>query len=587
MVPVKTPLIQGLGLGNKTVTGRAYLIKPIDLKPKLKYQSQVTTNTTQEICSFDEAFTKTIMDLSQKQKHAESVLQELLGAHLQILKDSTLRRAIEQKITKENALAPWAIWTSFNALITEFEALGGLLATRTSDLRILRDKVLTTLQLGDATSSPNQLADLDAGLGQEARILVANNISADELLEVDHCALAGLVLETQSATSHIAMVAQALGIPTILGAEGALIKIPADASVVLCENTGTVTAADLTYEAPGRILSKGVAENKNQSQIGHTPLAKVTTLKSNLSDSIEIDFYLNVASLKEISILKSELKDQFSGVGLVRTEFLFTNRKTPPNIYEQSQHYSQIIQAFQGKRIVFRTLDISSDKPLNYLSLPTTVNPDLNYRGLRLYELYPEILETQLAALALSQELCEQEIQVLAPMVTTSDELKNFKKLCQSHGLKNVGAMIEVPAAALNAEVIAQDAGFLTVGTNDLVQYTLATERNNPHLGSLGTHWDPSIARLLALTHKAASQQQIPISICGQSATDFTYLCVLIGLGYRSFSIPAPLLPTLRQALSECTLAQCQEASKQAQGAPNSEVARQLASQSVSNSRID
>ena len=583
MVPVKTPLIQGLGLGNKTVTGRAYLIKPIDLEPELKYQSQITTNITQEICAFDKAFTKTILEFTQKQQHAESVLQELLEAHLQILKDSTLHRAIQQKIEHEGALAPWAIWTSFNSLITEFEALGGLLATRTSDLRILRDKVLNTLQLGNATEAPSQLANLRSGPGKEARILVANNIGADELLEVDHNALAGLVLETQSTTSHIAMVVQALGIPTILGAQGALNRIPADASVVLCEVKGTVTTADRTPKVPAAPLFQSVASKEKQTPVSHTPGSNATTSRIHLRDGIEIDFYLNVASLKEISILKPELKEQFSGVGLVRTEFLFTNRKTPANIYEQSQHYSQIIQAFPSKRIVFRTLDISSDKPLNYFPLPTTVNPDLNYRGLRLYKLYPEILETQLAALALSQELCEQEIQVLAPMVTTSSEIKDFKEVCQSHGLKTVGAMIEVPAAALNSEFIAQDAGFLTIGTNDLVQYTLATERNNPDLGFLGTHWDPSIARLLALTHKAASQHQIPISICGQSATDFTYLCVLIGLGYRSFSIPAPLLPTLREELRNHTLAQCQEASKQAQSAPDSKTARHLANESVRN----
>jgi phosphotransferase system enzyme I (PtsI) len=270
------------------------------------------------------------------------------------------------------------------------------------------------------------------------------------------------------------------------------------------------------------------------------------------------------------------------GVGLLRTEFLFLGRKDAPSVAEQHAAYLELFNAFPdpGARVVIRTLDAGADKPLPFLDLPAEENPALGVRGLRTARLRPDILDDQLAAIAAAAAQASCEVWTMAPMVATPAEAAGFAARARAHGLARVGAMIEIPAAALRAARLLEHLDFLSVGTNDLGQYTMAADRQDGRLPDLLDPWQPALLELIALAAEAGRAAGKPVGVCGEAAADPRLAPVLVGLGVTSLSMAAAAVPAVHAALGERTLAQCRDLAARARDALDPGEARALVSRS-------
>jgi phosphotransferase system enzyme I (PtsI) len=247
------------------------------------------------------------------------------------------------------------------------------------------------------------------------------------------------------------------------------------------------------------------------------------------------------------------------GVGLFRTELCFLNRDTEPTVDEQAQIYGDVLEAFDGHKVVIRTLDAGSDKPLKFVGHPEEANPAMGVRGIRIADGNPGILTRQLEAIAVAAQRTGSSPWVMAPMIATPAEAEAFAAQTRSHGL-TPGVMIEVPAAALLADRILAHVDFLSIGTNDLTQYTMAADRMSAELATLTDPWQPAVLALVATTAKAGAAVNKPVGVCGEAAADPLLACVLVGLGVSSLSAAAAAVTGVGARLAQVTLAQCRAA---------------------------
>jgi phosphotransferase system enzyme I (PtsI) len=249
------------------------------------------------------------------------------------------------------------------------------------------------------------------------------------------------------------------------------------------------------------------------------------------------------------------------GVGLFRTELCFLNRETEPSVDEQAQIYAEVLEAFSGHKVVIRTLDAGSDKPLKFVRHPHEANPALGVRGIRIAEGNPGLVERQLEAIALAAAQTGNPPWVMAPMIATAEEAKHFAAHTRSYGL-TPGVMIEVPAAALLADRILEHVEFLSIGTNDLAQYTMAADRMSAELATLTDPWQPAVLALVAMAAKAGANADKPVGVCGEAAADPMLACVLIGLGVTSLSAATAAVTGVGAKLASVTLQQCRDAAE-------------------------
>ncbi|WP_345025905.1 putative PEP-binding protein, partial [Streptomyces sedi] len=291
------------------------------------------------------------------------------------------------------------------------------------------------------------------------------------------------------------------------------------------------------------------------------------------ADGHRVALLVNVGAPRE---LRGAAEADSEGVGLFRTEFLFLDRAEAPSVEEQTAAYGRVFAAFAGRRVVVRTLDAGADKPLPFATAPDEPNPALGVRGLRTATRDPALLENQLTALARAAEANAAEVWVMAPMVSLPAEAAAFAARARAHGLPTAGAMVEVPAAALRAEHLAADCDFLSIGTNDLAQYTFAADRTLGGLAELLDPWQPALLDLVHRTAEAGGRLGRPVGVCGEAAADPALALVLTGLGVTSLSAAPAALPGLRAALAAHTLADCRELAEAARTAPDAATARQL-----------
>jgi phosphotransferase system enzyme I (PtsI) len=265
------------------------------------------------------------------------------------------------------------------------------------------------------------------------------------------------------------------------------------------------------------------------------------------------------------------------GVGLFRTELLYLDRLEPPTVDEQAAAYTAVFEAAAGRRTVVRTLDAGADKPVPFLRQPEEPNPALGIRGIRLGWRRPEVLRTQLAAIAQAAAGTGADVWVMAPMVAHAAEAARFATYCREVGLPQVGVMIEIPAAALQSAAILSEVDFLSIGTNDLSQYSFAADRQCGELADLLDPWQPALLSLLSICAAAGTAVAKPVGVCGEAASDPALAVVLVGLGVTSLSMAPRAIPAVRAALAERTLDECRRLADAALSAADAATARRLA----------
>lgn len=495
----------------------------------------------------------------------------VLEAYLLMLDDPMLHDRVERKIRRDRKCAEWAVHEARDDLARLFadaDKLGkdSYIAERVHDVEFVCDMLLRTLA-GDTSPFEGQ-AGASLGLS-EPMVIIARDLSPADTAGMAREPVLGFVTEVGSRTSHTSIMARALEIPSVVGVKDATRSVRTGDPVIVCGLTGTVTI-NPTPDDHARADARRLRHRARTDRLfADGERASATACGTR------VELWANLELPAEATLAKRSGAD---GVGLYRTEFLYVDRGDLPTEDEQYEAYTSVVHAFEGSAVTLRTFDIGGDKFASTFRLPPEMNPALGLRAIRLALAEPEVFSVQLRAMV--RAAAHGPVRVLIPMVSTTTELHAARTLlrraeaevAERRGHPRVvplplGAMIEVPAAVMMANVLARHADFFSLGTNDLVQYALAVDRTSRSLAHLATPFDPSILRLVAMVVRAAADKPIPLSVCGAMASEPLAACLLVGLGVRELSMEAAAIPVVKEALSRVTVEElraCAETTLQA-----------------------
>ena len=486
----------------------------------------------------------------------------ILDADLLFLDDPELAGRAREAISAGGVTAEAAWEAAARAAHSSWERVADpRLRLRAADLDGVARRVLAHL-LGSSEVRPT-------GTG----VLVAEELTPADTAQLDPAAVLGIATAAGGPTSHSAILARSLGIPAVVGVGPGLLELPAGRTVLLDGDRGVVRL-DPTEE------EQAAVRNEAARRAASARAASEAASRAALTrDGVTVEVAANIGSLADA---RAAVLAGADGVGLLRTEFLFQDQPVLPDEEAQFEQYSEIAEALLGRPLTIRTLDVGADKPLAALPRDPEPNPALGVRGLRLGLARPDLLKTQLAAVA--RVAAEHRVRVMFPMVATVGEVRSARELLaalpapdQRPGVPplEVGIMVEVPAAALAADRLAELVDFLSIGTNDLSQYTMAADRGNGGLRGLADPLHPAVLRLIQLTAAAATGRRWT-GVCGELAGNPLAVELLIGLGVRELSAAPRLVPGVKEAVRVTTLAQAGRLAERALQLPDADAVREL-----------
>ena len=489
----------------------------------------------------------------------------IFDAHLMLLDDAELVGAAKTRI--DAGLSSAGAWAASAAAVEqEWAALSDpYLRARAADVRAVAEQVLRALT-GEVAPQP-----VVAG-----GVLIAHDLTPAQAAVLDPERVRAVVLAGGSATSHASILVRSLGIPAVVAAGTAILDIPEGTTLVVDGTDGRVLV-----DPPDDVLADYRGEVARLADLRARDTADARR-SARTADGVLIEVTANLGSVADA---RAGVAAGADGAGLVRTEFLFLDRELPPSVDEQEQQYRAMAEAMAGRTITLRTLDVGGDKPLRYLRQDAEANPFLGLRGLRLSLAGPALLTEQLDAIC--RVARSAPVKVMFPMVTTVDELLAARRLLEEaagpDGLPpalRVGMMVEVPAAALNIEAFLPHVDFVSIGTNDLTQYTLAVERGNPAVAPLGDPLDPAVLRLVAEVGRR-SAGRAAVSVCGEAASDPLAIPVLLGLGVTELSVSPAGVAGVKAAVRRLDLPSCAELAERCLRATGAAEVRQLAEEAA------
>jgi phosphotransferase system enzyme I (PtsI) len=452
--------------------------------------------------------------LEERASRAPGEAAGVLAAQAMMAEDPTLASKVTDAVRAGKA-AVTAVVDAFGEFRGMLEAAGPYMAERVADLDDLRNRTVATLLGVPMPGVP------DPG---HPFVLVALDLAPADTATLDKERVKAIITEEGGPTSHTAILAKSLGIPAVVTCHGAT-AIPEGETVLVDGTEGTVVVGpdEATVKEALDAEQRKLAALQSVSGPGRT------------SDGHAVQLLVNIAGDKD---LEPAAAADSEGVGLFRTEFLFLDRPNAPTLEEQQAVYQRVFDAFAGRKVVVRTLDAGADKPLEFVTVPDEPNPALGVRGLRTSRRHPEVW-------------------VMAPMVSTKAEAAAFAEQVRGHGLPKGGVMVEVPATAIRARHVATACDFMSIGTNDLSQYTYAADRMAGELADLLDAWQPALLDLVRMTAEAGQALSRPVGVCGEAASDPLLALVFVGLGVTSLSMAPVSIPAVRAALASHTLAEC------------------------------
>lgn len=508
-----------------------------------------------EVGKFQAAAAAVSSRLAQRASHATGVAANVLEANASMASDKGWHKAIIKKI-KTGMPSHLAVARATDEFVTMFEKIGGLMAERTTDLKDIRDRVIAELLGKPEPGVPTP---------EFPSILLADDLAPADTAGLDPTLVIGLVTELGGPTSHTAIISRQLGIPCIVAVNG-LQHVAAGTDLLIDGAAGTLKTGVDAAEAEA--LVKADFERREAIRSWRGP--------AQLADGTPVDVLANV---QDGAGAGRAAASEAAGIGLFRTELCFLSAENEPSIEEQAKIYREVIGAFPGKKVVVRTLDAGSDKPLKFANFDEEENPAMGVRGVRIAENQPALLTNQLDAVKAASD--GKPTWVMAPMIATIEEAKSFAELCRARGLKP-GVMVEVPAVAVQAEKFLEHVEFMSIGTNDLTQYTMAADRMSPKLAKLTDPWQPAVLALIGMTAAAGQKMGKPVGVCGEAAADPFLACVLVGLGVTSLSMAVAAIPAVGAQLAKVTPEQCKAAAEAVLGASDTAQARELARAALS-----
>jgi phosphoenolpyruvate-protein phosphotransferase (PTS system enzyme I) len=543
--------MHGVGVSSGIAIGHAHLISHALLE--VVHFKIEADGVADEIARFERAIGLVKQDLeqlkSQLPKSAPAELSAFINTHLAMLSDKSLSEAPKTIIRNELCNAEWALKQQMDDIVAQFDAIeDAYLRERKQDVVQVVERVIKVLLGRDQLAASEKKLQARQ---ERAMILVAHDVSPADAIQFKHHQFAAFITDVGGVTSHTAILARSLNIPSIVALQRARDLIN-DGELMIVDGAAGVVIVNPDPEVLSEYQLK-----QNQWQLAQQKLQLIKTTKAVTVDGIAIDLLANIEVPEDVISAKAS---GAVGVGLYRTEFLFMNRAEMPGEQEQFEAYKHVAEAMKGHPVTIRTLDIGADKQLNPDEVVTATNPALGLRAVRYCLAEPHIFHSQFRALLRASHY--GQVKILIPMLSTLAELRQTKLLLEraKESLRQqkipfdeqiqLGGMIEIPAAAINADAFAQELDFLSIGTNDLIQYTLAIDRADDAVAHLYNPLHPAVLRLMQITIQAAAKYGKSVSVCGEMAGDIKLTRLLVGMGMRQLSMhPAHILSVKSQIL--------------------------------------
>ena len=564
-----TIALHGMGVSRGIAIGKVHVVKRDQLD--IREYSIKKHRLDDEIKRFENALTNARQQLRAIREHipdSTSVdIEAFIDTHLLMLDDVALTKEPMRLIKELSCNAEWALKLQRDALVAVFDEMDdAYLRTRKDDV----DYVVNRIQRVLLNQTP--LQHEKAGQQLTGYIVMANDLTPADTVLMQHYGIAAFATEFGGPTSHTAILARSLGIPAIVGLQNALRYIKDNEEIILDSTRGIILVDPDRHE-----LSHYQRLQKEEKRY-FSKLGKLKNKAAITIDEVPIALHANIELPKDFETV---VEVGASGVGLYRTEFLYMNREAPPDEDEHYATYKEVIDVLRGLPLTIRTLDLGADKQVDggRQSGPVTTNPALGLRAIRLCLKEPALFRPQLRAIIRAS--VHGPVRIMIPLLSNVHEMQQVLQMINDikteldelnipydHDLQ-IGGMIEVPAAAVCADIFAKQMDFLSIGTNDLIQYTLAIDRVNDEVNYLYDPLNPAVLRLIHTTIKAGKKENVPVAMCGEMAGDTRYTRLLLGLGLREFSVHPATLLEVKQIIIDSNISELKVLAKKTLKASN------------------
>ncbi|HAR7290021.1 TPA: phosphoenolpyruvate--protein phosphotransferase [Staphylococcus aureus] len=537
-------LIKGIAASDGVAIAKAYLL----VEPDLTFdKNEKVTDVEGEVAKFNSAIEASKVELTKIRNNAEVQLgadkAAIFDAHLLVLDDPELIQPIQDKIKNENANAATALTDVTTQFVTIFESMDNeYMKERAADIRDVSKRVLSHI-LGVELPNPSMI--------DESVVIVGNDLTPSDTAQLNKEFVQGFATNIGGRTSHSAIMSRSLEIPAIVGTKSITQEVKQGDMIIVDGLNGDV----IVNPTEDELIA--YQDKRERYFADKKELQKLRDADTVTVDGVHAELAANIGTPND---LPGVIENGAQGIGLYRTEFLYMGRDQMPTEEEQFEAYKEVLEAMDGKRVVVRTLDIGGDKELSYLNLPEEMNPFLGYRAIRLCLAQQDIFRPQLRALLRASVY--GKLNIMFPMVATINEFREAKAILleEKENLKNeghdisddieLGIMVEIPATAALADVFAKEVDFFSIGTNDLIQYTLAADRMSERVSYLYQPYNPSILRLVKQVIEASHKEGKWIGMCGEMAGDETAIPLLLGLGLDEFSMSATSILKARRQIN-------------------------------------
>lgn len=541
-------MLKGKGISEGIGLGKVIILKNEDIKPeKIRIE-----DLEKEKKIFYEAINAVEFDTEELINDLSGTQKDIMQAYLMILQDPTLIQETIKIMEQDKCNAAYATEIGFNTIIQMFEEMDDpYMAARSSDISDMKKKVLSKL-----------LHKEEINLSQLPKnsILVTRELTTSDTAKLDLKNIAGIVSELGGINSHMAIMARTHEIPAIVGIKQIMQQIKENDFIAINGTTGEI------FINPSKEQCEKLEEIQENSKKQKEQLKNYKNQISETKDGHIVELLANIGNVQDIETI---INNTAEGVGLFRSEFLYMNSEDFPTEKEQFEAYKKVAEKLENRKIIIRTLDIGGDKELKYMKLPEEQNPFLGYRAIRICLDNIDLFKVQIRAILRASNF--GNLAIMLPMISSLEELREAKKVIQEvkEELKNkqiefnenieIGIMVEIPSAALMAEELAKECDFFSIGTNDLIQYTLAVERGNEKVANLYSHFHPAVIRLIKAAIDGAHKNNILCGMCGEAAGDPLFIPVLVGLGLDEFSMNANKILPARKLIRELDFQECQK----------------------------
>ncbi|MDW3869421.1 phosphoenolpyruvate--protein phosphotransferase [Staphylococcus saprophyticus] len=564
--------INGIAASDGVAIAKAYLL----VEPDLSFDSEKVSDVDAEIAKFNNAIQTSKVELTKIRNNAEQNLgadkAAIFDAHLLVLDDPELIQPIEEKIKNEQVNAPTALSDVTGQFITIFESMDNeYMKERAADIRDVSKRVLAHI-LGVELPNPSMI--------DESVVIIGNDLTPSDTAQLNKKFVQGFVTNIGGRTSHSAIMSRSLEIAAVVGTKSITQEVKQGDMIIVDGLTGEVII-DPTEDEVIAYQNKRERFFEDKQELQKLRDEETTTI-----DGRHAELTANIGTPND---LKGVIENGAEGIGLYRTEFLYMGRDEMPTEDEQFEAYKKVLETMEDKRVVVRTLDIGGDKELPYLNLPEEMNPFLGYRAIRLCLDQPDIFRPQLRALLRASAF--GKLNIMFPMVATIQEFRDAKALLleEKDNLTNegievsddieLGIMVEIPSTAALADVFAKEVDFFSIGTNDLIQYTMAADRMSERVSYLYQPYNPSILRLVKQVIEASHKEGKWTGMCGEMAGDEIAIPLLLGLGLDEFSMSATSVLKARRQIKGLSQNEMEELAQRAIDCATSEEVQDLVNQ--------